>query len=70
MTCHNCQNRAHKHGKDRNGIQRYRCQPCKHVFLDPDYERPLGDMRIDPDKAVFALNCLAEDVNKFETPAF
>ncbi len=60
MTCHNCQNRSHKHGKDRNGVQRYRCLPCKRVFLDPNHERPLGRMRIDQDKAVLALNLLVE----------
>ena len=60
MTCHNCQNRSNKHGKDRNGVQRYRCLPCRRVFLDPNHERPFGPMRIGQDKAVLALNLLVE----------
>ena len=60
MTCHDYQGNAQRFGKDRKGIQRYRCRPCKRMFLDPGYERPLGPMRIPQEKAVFALNCLVE----------
>jgi transposase-like protein len=59
MTCHNCQNAAQKHGKDRKGHQRYRCETCNKTFLE-SYDRPLDEMRIPIDKAVFALNCIVE----------
>jgi len=32
MTCHNCQSRCKKFGKDRNGNQRFRCCQCYKVF--------------------------------------
>ena len=59
MTCHTCSNQARKHGKDRKGHQRYRCESCNKTFIE-SYERPLDDMRIPFEKAIFALNCLVE----------
>lgn len=51
-----------KHGKDRKGSQRYRCKSCGTTFVT-DEVRPLGDMRIDLDKAVMALNLLLEGMS-------
>ncbi|QEG34863.1 IS1 family transposase [Bythopirellula goksoeyrii] len=51
-----------KHGKDRLGNQRYKCKSCRTTFVS-DETRPLGDMRIDLDKAVVALNLLLEGMS-------
>ena len=59
MTCHNCEIRAGKYGKDRNGTQRYRCKGCGKTFLQAR-DKPLGEMRIPMEKAVQALKCLVE----------
>jgi transposase-like protein/IS1 family transposase len=48
-----------KHGKDRKGNQRFRCKSCGTTFAS-DETRPLGDLRIDLDNAVMALNLLLE----------
>ncbi|WP_310820843.1 IS1 family transposase [Stratiformator vulcanicus] len=63
MKCSECGGeRLAKHGKDRNGNQRYRCRDCKKTTVDTGV-RPLGDMRIEMDKAVFALNLLLEGMS-------
>ena len=59
MTCHNCEIRTGKYGKDRNGTQRYRCKKCGKTFLEPQ-DKPLDHMRIPMDKAVQAIKCLVE----------
>ena len=51
-----------KHGKDRKGNQRFRCKSCGTTFAS-DETRPLGDMRIDLDQAVMALNLLLEGMS-------
>ncbi len=51
-----------KHGKDRQGRQRYRCQSCGKTFWSND-ERPLGDMRLDMHKAVMILGMLLEGMS-------
>jgi len=51
-----------KHGKDRKGQQRYRCPNCSKTFVDST-PRPLGDMRIDIDKAAIVLNLLLEGMS-------
>jgi len=51
-----------KHGKDRKGNQRFRCKDCGTTFVS-DEIRPLGDMRIDLDEAVMALNLLLEGMS-------
>src|SRR5207249_6342251 len=40
-------------------IQRYRCLQCGKTFSD-EQRKPLDEMRIPMEKAVFALNCLVE----------
>ena len=51
-----------KHGKDRHGNQRWKCKHCG-TTLTSNEERPLGDMRIDNDRAVFILTLLLEGMS-------
>ena len=58
-----CQHaRRKKHGKDRKGQQRWRCPDCRKTFTS-DQRRPLGDMRIDLDKACTVLGLLLEGMS-------
>jgi transposase-like protein/IS1 family transposase len=59
MVCHNCNSEAKRHGKDRNGNQRFRCRSCNRTFSE-DRPRPLGAMRIPMEKAVQILHQLLE----------
>jgi transposase-like protein/IS1 family transposase len=59
MVCHNCQNEAKKHGKSRQGIQRFRCRPCSKTFIEPQ-TKPLDTMRLPVEKAVSVLSLLVE----------
>lgn len=55
------QNRA-KNGKDHTGKQRWRCRDCDVTFHCAD-ERPLGNMRLDIDKAAQILGMLLEGLS-------
>ena len=59
MTCHNCRTECQKHGKDRKGHQRYRCQQCSKTFLEPR-EKPLDNMYLPRPKAEMILGMLVE----------
>ena len=59
MNCQTCNAPSKKFGKDRNGLQRFRCLTCKRTFLEP-HERLLGRMAIDEDKAIDCLRHLVE----------
>jgi transposase-like protein/IS1 family transposase len=59
MNCPICNTPANKFGKDRNGLQRYRCLACKKTFLEP-HKRPLDDMRLPMEKAVSVIQHLVE----------
>lgn len=59
MLCSACQTEARKFGKNRNGSQRYQCPSCRHTFTPAD-PRPLGDMRLDPARAIMCLRMLLE----------
>src|SRR4051794_15938935 len=59
MLCPTCQTEARKFGKDRDGNQRYQCATCRKTFADRP-ARPLGDMRLDMDKALVVLHHLVE----------
>jgi transposase-like protein/IS1 family transposase len=59
MTCHNCQIKAVKAGKDRRGNQRFRCNKCKRRFQQ-ERERLLGNMYLSEDKALLSLQLLLE----------
>lgn len=59
MNCSTCGGITKKFGKDRNGLQRYRCLSCNKTFLEP-HERPLGEMRLPLEKALSVLQHLVE----------
>lgn len=59
MNCPTCNAPAKKFGKDRHGLQRYRCGSCKKTFLE-EHERPLGEMRLPLDKAIAVIQHLVE----------
>src|ERR1700680_1427382 len=59
MVCHNCRSECQKHGKDRKGNQRFRCQPCSKRFLEPR-DKPLDGMYLPMDKAETILKMLVE----------
>lgn len=52
-----------KHGKDRKGCQRWKCRNCGSTVTNSDHARPLGDMRIDEDKAEMILRMLLEGMS-------
>jgi transposase-like protein/IS1 family transposase len=62
MQCPTCQTEARKFGKNRNGSQRYQCLACRRTFT-PVGDRPLGDMRIEPERAVMVLRMLLEGMS-------
>ncbi|MDQ3332281.1 MAG: hypothetical protein M3552_16795 [Planctomycetota bacterium] len=63
MTCSHCEcENIKKHGKDRDGNQRYRCCECGKTFIVKPAS-PIGSMRIDFDKAAFALRLLLEGMS-------
>ena len=59
MNCESCNAPAKRFGKDRNGLQRYRCLTCKKTFLEP-HDRPLGEMRLPLEKALSVIQHLVE----------
>ena len=59
MTCHNCRVEAKRHGRDRKGNQRYKCQQCSKTFLEPQ-DKPLGGMYLPIEKAEMVLRLLLE----------
>ena len=59
MTCHNCQLKAVKAGKDRKGSQRFLCRNCKRYF-QAERERLLGNMNLPDYKIELVLGLLLE----------
>lgn len=53
---------ANKHGRDRHGKQRWKCQDCGLTFT-ANRQRPLGDMRTDIGPAAMALQMLLEGMS-------
>ncbi len=51
-----------KHGKDRKGNQRWKCARCGQT-VTREMERPLGNLRIDQEKAITVLKLLLEGMN-------
>jgi transposase-like protein len=62
MQCPTCQNEARKFGKDRLGNQRYQCLTCRKTFSDIP-AKPLDEMRLPLDKALFVLKLLTEGMS-------
>jgi len=58
MVCHRCQTEAFKFGINAQGFQRYHCKICGKTFAD--IRRPLGSMRIEPEKAHQVIRLLCE----------
>jgi len=59
MTCHNCQIKAVKAGRDRRGDQRFKCQKCKRRFKE-ERERLLGNMYLSQTATILVLTLLLE----------
>lgn len=59
MNCPACNMLGKKFGKDRNGLQRFRCPACKKTFLEV-HVRPLAEMRLPLEKAVSVIQHLVE----------
>ncbi len=63
VTCSHCEcENIKKHGKDRDGNQRYRCCECGKTFIVKPVS-PIGSMRIDLKKAAFSLRLLLEGMS-------
>ena len=62
MNCQECDGLTKKHGKDRNGNQRFRCLACGKTFIEPK-NKPLGSMYLPEEKAVSVLNLLVEGMS-------
>ena len=52
----------HKDGKDRHNRQRYRCKSCKRRWTE-ERVKPIGDMRVDLDRAAMALQLTVEGMS-------
>ena len=40
LLCRHCQNNnVIKHGRDKRGVQRFRCHDCRHTFHKPEDDR-------------------------------
>jgi transposase-like protein/IS1 family transposase len=59
MTCHNCKTEARKHGKDRKGNRRYRCETCAKTFIEPQ-DKPLDNMYLPIETAALCIALLVE----------
>jgi transposase-like protein/IS1 family transposase len=62
MVCHNCEALAKKHGRDRKGLQRYKCSPCNRTFTEYQ-DKPLDGMYLPLDKAVQIISMLLEGMS-------
>jgi transposase-like protein len=62
MVCHCCEALAKKHGRDRKGLQRFRCVPCNRTFTEY-HDKPLQDMYFPLDKAATILSMLLEGMS-------
>lgn len=63
MIAKGCDHANHKkHGRDRNGNQRYRCRDCGTTWIDEQH-KPLGDMRVPLETAKLALRLLVEGMS-------
>lgn len=53
-----------KHGKSRHGAQRFKCKTCGVRFTEEQTkDGPLGNMRVDLDKAMMVVNMLLEGMS-------
>jgi len=62
MVCHNCEELAKKHGRDRKGLRRFRCIPCNRTFTEYQ-EKPLEGMYLPLEKASQIVSMLLEGMS-------
>jgi transposase-like protein/IS1 family transposase len=63
MVIQSCQHdKAHKHGKDRQGNMRFKCALCGKTFVN-ETARPIGDLRIGKNRAEMALRLMLEGMS-------
>jgi transposase-like protein/IS1 family transposase len=63
MIAISCQHdKSHKHGKDRQGNQRFKCALCGATFVEP-VAKPLGSLRITMKEATTILGMLLEGMS-------
>lgn len=62
MVCHNCKIEAKRHGLNRNGSIRFRCQQCKKTFSET-IERPLDNMHLSVEKGILVIGMLCEGIS-------
>lgn len=62
MVCHNCEELAKKHGRDRKGLRRFRCVPCNRTFTEYQ-EKPLEGMYLPLEKATQIVSMLLEGMS-------
>lgn len=55
--------RTKRHGKDRNGNQRFRCLDCGKTWSE-SHPKPLGNMRVPVATAKLALRLLVEEIGE------
>src|SRR5437867_1054169 len=59
--CHH--EKLSKHGKDRKGCQRWKCNCCGKTVTNDEHSRPLGDMRLELAQAITILKMLLEGLS-------
>ena len=65
VICRQCEVECKRFGKDRNGVQRFRCRQGFRTFLEPHQprQRPLGRMYTALDDAVQVLSLMIEGMS-------
>ena len=58
MTCPACSGAVWKHGRNRNGTQRYRCKPCRKTFSEKRWS--VGNIYLPKDKVLIIATLLVE----------
>jgi transposase-like protein len=59
VTCHNCRTECQRFGKQRNGLQRFRCRQCSKTFTEP-HDNALDGMYTSVDQAEMVIRLLLE----------
>jgi transposase-like protein/IS1 family transposase len=62
MTCHNCNTRCKKFGRDRKGFQRFRCRQCAKTFTEP-HNGHMAGMYLSSEKAASIIALLVEGIS-------
>jgi len=44
--CIHCQDNTNKYGKNKKGLQKYRCKGCKKIFLQSDFKKSTSDVTL------------------------